>query len=285
MRKEKKGKKRKSDKGLVTALVVVLLLAGFFSAYSVHLLRVKGLETVASAAPVSSAAPTSAASGENYGFTDEEIKDLIAEYNEDYEINEDVKAILCFESGLIHSPVAQGETNDTYLRTDWRTGEYLSWGVPFLDYLNDLAADEENTIIYGHYVYPSVSSDRTLAFTPLSLLMEQENYEENKYLVLVTGTEVRYYQIYAVYDCPLQEIDGYNYTIDELQYNLITYDEDYFQTYLEAIQTHQFYDTGETGLTTEDRLLSLQTCIQNKPDDREIVLCRELLRRPLSDFA
>jgi hypothetical protein len=78
MGKENKGKKRKSDKGLVTALVVVLLLAGFLSAYSVYQVRIK-MRATAAADPVFSPSPTFQTVTENYGFTDEEIKDLIAE--------------------------------------------------------------------------------------------------------------------------------------------------------------------------------------------------------------
>lgn len=273
--KKKKRKLKKSAKIVLTLLAAGLVL---LIVYATGAFR-SGGQVVAEATPTASATSAS-----EYCISDEQARTLYAEYEEDHAINEDVVGILYFQSELIHQPVVQGETNDTYLRTDWKTGEYQSYGSIFLDYVNDITADEENTIIYGHYVYLSRNADRTLAFTPLALLRDEANYEANKELVLVTADNIRYYEIYAVYDCPLVTEDGYQYTVEELQYNLVTYDPDYFNTYLAAIKENELYDTGETGLTNSDRLLTLQTCIEGNDQARQIVLCREVARRDIADL-
>lgn len=217
-------------------------------------------------------------------MSDDEVNQLYTEYQQDHAVNDDVKGILCFNSGLVHQPVVQGETNDTYLRTNWQDMSYSSSGSVFLDYINDLNKDEENTIIYGHYVYENVSADRTIAFTPLRQLRDQTNYEANKELVLVTDKDVRYYRMTDIFDCPLEEEeDGTMVTVDDLQYNLPEYDDDYFKTYINAVRKADLYDTGQPELTKSDHILTLQTCIQDDTGNRQIMLCREVMRKSIKD--
>ena len=123
------------------------------------------------------------------------------EYNKNKKINEDYVGLLKFDSGLIEEDVVQGETNETYLRTDWHTGKYDEEGSVFMDSESNLA--DQNITLYGHYVYESYDSSRTHKFTPLELLLEEENYEANKTLTLKLENETRKYMIVAVYLCKL----------------------------------------------------------------------------------
>ena len=97
----------------------------------------------------------------------------------------------------------------------------------------------------------------------------------------MTDHEIRYYEICAVYDCPLQTMeDGSQFCYDGLEYNLLSYSEDYFAGYKENIKKHEYFSTG-VEYSASDRFLTLQTCIENHHESREIVLCRELDRVPL----
>lgn len=219
---------------------------------------------------------------EIYEYDTAALKNLHQELLEDRTINPDVQALLCFQSGLIHSPVLQSTDVNEYLYKDWKTGEYLSYGSITLEPENDLTRDDQNTIIYGHYIYEFRNPDRTLAFTPLAELMKQENWEPNRYVSLVTGQDVRYYEIAAVFECPLESADGYQFTREGFEYNLLSYTKEYMAQYRENIKAHAYYDTG-VEFDETDHFMSLQTCIEGNNNSREIVLCRELKRIPLEE--
>ena len=218
---------------------------------------------------------------ESHELSDEELAALRKELQDDQAINSDVKCLLHFNNGLVHDPVLQSGDENYYLYKDWKTHEYLSYGSIVLDSRNDITADEMNTIIYGHYIYEFRNADRTLVFTPLAQLMERSVWEENKYVTLLLNDEVRYYEIAKVYDCPLEEVNGGQFTIYGLEYNLLYYDPEYLSLYEQNIHSHEYYDTG-ISLSPEDHFLTLQTCIENHHESREIVLCREIERKPLT---
>lgn len=202
--------------------------------------------------------------------TTEEIE--VEKYNpnfSEYEINDDFVGLLKFESYLIEEPIFQGETNESYLRTEWKNGNYDEEGAVFLDYENEL--DDQNLTIYGHYVYKSYDASGTHKFTPLSKLLDKENYEDNKYLSLYMKKEMRTYEIVAVYLCPITNGN----TPNDLEYYSRIFDKEYFEKYKAAIKENQLYETG-VDYNQEDRYLTLQTCVENHDELREIVLCKEI---------
>ena len=219
---------------------------------------------------------------EPYELSEEELAELRQELREDQEINPDVTSILHFKSGLIHDPVLQYYDENYYLYKDWQTKEYLSYGSIVLDSRNQLNLDDMNTIIYGHYIYEFRNPDRTLVFTPLSQLLEEDAYEENKYLALLRKDEIRYYEIASVYNCPLDTIGEYQYARYGLEYNLLEYDEEYFDLYHQNIKQNEYYST-DVEFGPDDHYLTLQTCIENHNEAREIVLCKEIARIPLEE--
>ncbi len=214
---------------------------------------------------------------EIYEYDEAALQDLRRELQEDREINPDVQALLCFQSGLIHAPVLQSADVNEYLYKDWKTGEYLSYGSITLEPENDLTRDDQNTIIYGHYIYEFRNPDRTLVFTPLAKLMNEENWEPNRYVSLVTGRDIRYCEVVSVFECPLETIDGYQYTREGFEYNLLSYTKEYMAQYKANIKTYEYYDTG-VEFDETDHFITLQTCIEGNNDSRQIVLCRELKR-------
>ncbi len=217
-----------------------------------------------------------------YELDDEVLTDLRSELADDQNINSDVKCLLHFNSGLVHDPVLQTSDENYYLYKDWQTGEYLSYGSIVLDSRNHLSEDEMNTIIYGHYIYEFRNNDRTLVFTPLAQLMQEENLAANRYVSLVLPDEVRYYEIAAVYECPLETIDGVQYALYGLEYNLLNYDAEYMKLYQENIDKYKYYNI-DCKFDENDRFLTLQTCIEGNDGSREIVLCRELGRTPYEE--
>lgn len=196
-------------------------------------------------------------------------------------INDDYIAQLKFESGLLNFPVLQGETNDTYITTEWQSMEYDIEGSIFMDYRNIYEGEneDENLVIYGHYVY----ADERAKFGPLHDLKEESNYEANKYITLEFENEIRRYEVARVFYCQLVD-DGngnYLYTQDDMQYYHTNFDEEYFDVYMQAIEDNQFYDTG-VEISHDDHLLTLQTCVRNRDDLRLIVIAKEISRTPIT---
>ena len=72
------------------------------------------------------------------------------------------------------------------------------------------------------------------------------------------------------------------YTQYEEQYNLADFYEDYFSTYHDRVKSKQLYETGE-DFSYADHLLTLQTCVENRPDQREIIVCRQVNIYPITD--
>ena len=193
--------------------------------------------------------------------------------------SDDYVGTITFESGLIDLPFVQGVSNDTYYRTDWETMKYDEEGSIFLDSSNTL--DDQNLILIGHYVYPIYDESRTHMFTPLAKLTDKDNYEANKYVKLYFKDEVRRYEIAYVYYCELieDEYEGekFFYTEDGFEFYYPNYTEEQFDKYIDTVKKNAFYDTGVSA-DYNDKLLTLQTCVENHDELREIVLLKEIDR-------
>ena len=105
------------------------------------------------------------------------------------------------EDGKLVTDATGYTGNDVYIWTYWKTGEYDyndNGGSTFMDYRNNLA--DQNLIVYGHHFSVWNDETRTKAFTPLEQLLEQENYQKNRYVTLVLENEIRKYEIACVYE-------------------------------------------------------------------------------------
>lgn len=211
-----------------------------------------------------------------------------------HDLNPDYKGQIIFDSGLIDRPFVQGSSNDTYLRTDWSTGKRDEEGSIFLDAENTYR--DQNLVIYGHFVYPNLDPERTHKFSPLEKLLKKDNYEENKNLILVLEKEIREYEVVLVFYCELlpDESGEYVYTRDDLQYYWFnkgedyidvfarTINEDYYNDYISAAKKEAPYKI-DAEYDFDDKYLTLQTCVENHDELREIVLCKEIGRVSLED--
>ncbi len=157
--------------------------------------------------------------------------------------------------------------------------EYDDEGSIFLDSSNTL--EDQNLILIGHYVYESVDPSLTHMFTPLAQLTNVENYEANKNVKLYLENEVREYVIAYVYECPLiyeeTETEAFYYAEDGYEFFYPNYTQEEFDKYLNTINEHRYYDTG-VEITYTDKLLTLQTCIEDQDSAREIVVLKEVNR-------
>lgn len=202
------------------------------------------------------------------------------QYQEYKTINNDYIGQIIFESGIINEPVVYSSINSYYLRRNINK-EYSIQGTIYLDDRNTL--NNQNLIIYGHYTEPGFTNYKEYIegvrpmFSNLDLLLDKENYEENKTIYLFLEDEVREYVVASVYYCPLykDEEGKYTYVTDGYDFYYTNYSFDEFDTYSSTIKSNQRYNT-DVKFNNYDKFLTLQTCVNGREDLREIVLCKEV---------
>lgn len=183
-----------------------------------------------------------------------------SDWKKNQEINPEYVGELHFESGLITQNVVKAWDNEKYLSLSWDLQE-SSQGAAFLDYRNSV--NDQNMIMYGHYVY----KDESAMFGPLHELVDEENYEANKYIDLKFELETRRYEVAYVF--------YYEMNNPQMEYWHTNYEESYFNEYLKTIEKKSFYDTG-VDLTMDDNFITLQTCVRNRDDLRLIVVAKQI---------
>lgn len=271
-------KKNRNNKKLIVLIIAIgIVIAG---AIALAVGRGKSKEevrTTASPSAVTYLNDSKQADGD-YTLDDATIQNLRNELASDQQVNGDTKALFYFESGLVKRPLMQ--TGDYYYlfhSYETKAAENAKDCVT-LDPDNNLNKDDMNLHVAAHYWYDyQERGAESYGFTPLVKLQDQANYDANKYVTIVTPTEIRYYQIAYVVNCPLDLVDGTYYPPNDLQYNLISYDSDYFKEYINAVKENEYYDTG-VNIDYGDRMLTMETCIQSEEDHREIVIAKEIGR-------
>lgn len=132
------------------------------------------------------------------------------------DINSDYKGWLTIYGTQISEPVVQGETNETYLRTNINK-EHAEAGTLFLDETTDLSQDG-NLIIYGHKM-----NDGTM-FGTLDKFEDEEFFDNNGTVCWESEKGKEYYQIFALLVLPgystapdFIDLQAWNNVLDEEQ--------------------------------------------------------------------
>lgn len=205
------------------------------------------------------------------------VKDLFDQYGP---LNEDYVGQIVIKGDLIDLPFVQSQLEDQvaaydqYLRTDFMTMEHDEEGSIFMDPNNQL--DDQNIVIYGHYVYPFLDPEQTHKFSPLHQLKDETNYEQHNEIQLYLHDEVRTYEIANVYYAQIiVDEDGYETVAPGSEYMYKNYTSEEFANYFDYINANEFYDTG-IDINEDDCLLTLQTCVENRDDLRLIIVAKEI---------
>ena len=218
-------------------------------------------------------------------------------------INPDYVGQIVFDSGLIDLPFVQAKDvykedgslyvfytkegqlvedptgfsgNDVYIWTNWKTGEYDLYnegGTVFMDYRNTL--EDQNLIIYGHHYARDYDPSGSKQFSALDLLLDEENYADNKSLRLILDNEIREYEVAAVFVIDVLDDDEIQAIRTDPKRDLSgNEDPEYEESFYSLIRELSRYDTG-TAIGEEDYLLTLVTCLEHQPRYRQIIVCRE----------
>lgn len=198
-----------------------------------------------------------------------DVNDMISSYEDYddhwsklYEINNDIFAILEFDSGLIIEPVVQTVDNEYYLNHSI-DGKENTQGTVFID--SNYAQNDDVKIIYGHNVY----YDKNAMFSPLELLFDQKTYEENSCFFLKYQTHQDKYKIFACieYDIYSNEFD---YQIDKFD------DVNMFDEWIGYILENNVLSPEDDQYLMDDEYVILQTCKKWNDDIRLLIIAKKI---------
>ncbi|MDU2201983.1 MAG: class B sortase [Anaerococcus hydrogenalis] len=166
--------------------------------------------------------------------------------------NPDVIAFIQIPKTNIAYPILQAKDNDYYLRRSLDL-KYDIAGSIFMDYMNDKKMNDDNSVIYGHYI-----QGMTSMFTALKEFRDQEFAQKNRNFYIVTEDGLREYRIFSVYATPA------NYDYRTLNFE----DKGQKLSYLEKLKEKSDVSLENRNFKQDDTIVTLSTCQYDYEDER-----------------
>jgi len=184
------------------------------------------------------------------------IKDYFSECDFEalLEVNDEVKGWIIIPGTNINYPICQHKDNDYYLAYTYDKSPNRI-GCPFLDYRVSDDFSDFNTIIYGHR-----TRDLTM-FSALKYYRDKATWADCQFIYIMDiKGNIYKYQIFAAF---AGDPDG-------ISYNNGIQKEESKQEFIDYALKCSEYNTGIVP-TTEDRIITLSTCILSNHTYRMIV--------------
>lgn len=170
-------------------------------------------------------------------------------------VNEDTRGWLTIDDTHIDYPVVQGETDMEYINKDV-FGEFSLSGAIFLSCLNSSDFSDSYNLIYGHHM------DNGGMFGDVMEFQDEEYFETHQ-----TGMLYLPHQTYRISLFACMAADGY----DRMIYNPgPEYELQGLLDYLKSSSV-QYRDIG---VTAEDRIIGMSTCVDTTTNGRMILFGR-----------
>lgn len=191
----------------------------------------------------------------DYGVTDRVI-DFEALHNE---VNGDIYSWIIVPGTVIDYPVLQHPTEMDYYLEYNLNGTKGYPGCIYTQRYNGKEWEDPNTVLYGH------NMKNGTMFAGLHRFKDKKFFDENQYIYIYTEDgRILVYQIFAAYEYPDTHL--------LLSGQLFT--EDGRQTYFDSIRTNEGMNNNfnmDVELNSESKIITLSTCISNKPTMRYLV--------------
>ncbi len=174
------------------------------------------------------------------------------------EVNGDIYAWIYVPDTAIDYPVLQHPTDNTYYLNYNLDGSRGYPGCIYTEDYNKKDFSDPVTVIYGHNM-----KDGGM-FAGLHKFVDNEYFDEHPYVYIYTPDGLLVYQIFAAYE----------YTDEHLLYTYNFWDESVYSKYLEKVKNTRSMGAiidDEVEVDTESRILTLSTCMANKPNNRFLV--------------
>ncbi len=172
--------------------------------------------------------------------------------------NMDIYAWIYVPGTEVDYPVLQHPTNDAYYLDHDMQGKKASCGSIYTEKANSRDFNDNHTVLYGH------NMKNGTMFKTLRYYDDKEFFENNKYIYVYTAKDTRVYEIFGAYE----------YDDRHLLKNFATENAGEYQKYLESVKKLSdacgHFDR-EMSLNSSDKIITLSTCIANKPESRYLV--------------
>ena len=189
----------------------------------------------------------------------EEKAELPIDFEGLWKINPEIYAWIRVPDTNIDYPVLQHlEDNQSYYLTRDIYGNSNQAGSIFTEYYNSRDFQEPNTILYGH------NMKNGSMFHNVRYFADREYFDKHEELYIYLPDKILKYQIIACYEYDDRHLLG----------SFDFHNEEVFAEYLEEIMNpRSMYAMirEDVELTTEDKLVTLSTCVANKPNNRRLL--------------
>lgn len=188
-----------------------------------------------------------------------ELAELPIDFEGLWEINPEIYAWIRIPDTNIDYPILQheGEDQGYYLTRDIY-GENSQAGSIYTEHYNRKDFTDPNTLLYGH------NMKNGSMFHNVRYFAEREYFDEHEDLYIYVPGKILKYKIITCYEYDDRHILGsFDFS-----------DEEVFEEYLEEIMNpRSMYTMVREGveLTTENRIVTLSTCVANKPNNRRLL--------------
>ena len=215
---------------------------------------------VSTAAPTE--APTEAPTGpvEAYGYTLDEIENVNVSFDELMEINPDVYAWIYIPNTNVDYPVAQSisDGDDSFYLSHNIYKQYQFSGTIYSETQNSTDFHDRVTVLYGHNMLNGSM------FASLHNFENEEFFENNNTVFILTKDMVLTYLVYAAYDYDDRHILNSFYLDDDKA----------FRNYIAStIFPHDYDALVREGVEpgVDSKILTLSTCTNGAANTRFLV--------------
>lgn len=169
------------------------------------------------------------------------------------EVNGDILGWIIIPGTPISYPLLQGTDNDYYLNHTWKKAKSVVGSI-YMEYQNDPALTDFNTIVYGHRM------NNGSMFASLKYFKDQSYWQQHPYVYITDDNGSHAYEIFAAYEVP---VDGDTYYLGFPA-------EDSRQEFIDYCLAQSVIQTGVVP-RTYDRILTLSTCTGRGHSTRWVV--------------
>lgn len=174
------------------------------------------------------------------------------------EVNPDIYAWIYIPDTQIDYPVLQHPTDNLYYLEYNLDGSRGYPGCIYTEDYNEKDFSDPNTVIYGH------NMKNGTMFAGLHKFEDSEYFEEHPYVYIYTEEKLFVYEIFTAYESGNEHI----------LYNNDFTSEYVYAKYLENLFSMRAMNCNRkenVTVTTENRIVTLSTCVANKSDRRYLV--------------
>ncbi len=166
-----------------------------------------------------------------------------------YAANNDVVGWLYIPGTNVNTPVLQGKTNESYLRSNFY-GTNTNYGQAYADCKGSRTALNKNTIIYGHNMPAGTH------FYDVNRFEDIEWYKSHPTITYSTLSGTYTYLIYTAFYSTVRAKADNGYVFNYIEPNM---SDSSFAGFIDQVNQRALYTTA-VDLKATDRIITLSTC-------------------------